>query len=62
MKNKKTDLPNVWNKATNNLKTGTLRWNSSNEKMYILKAREGCYPIWEEIDPFEDLEERKIKK
>ena len=43
-------------------KEGAIRWNGSNEKMYILKARKGCLPIWEEIDPFKDLEERKIKK
>jgi len=43
-------------------KEGVLRWNRSNEKMYILKARKGCEPIWEEVDPFEDLEERKVKK
>ena len=29
--------------------------------MYVLKARKGCLPVWEEIDPFEDLEERKVK-
>ena len=49
-------------KKQNNSPEGTLRWNSSNEKMYVLKARKGCLPIWEEIDPFEDLEERKVKK
>ena len=43
-------------------KEGAMRWNSANEKMYVLKARKGCLPIWEEIDPFEDLEERKVKK
>ena len=43
-------------------KEGIIRWNSSNEKMYILKAKDGDYPCWEEIDPFEDLEERKVKK
>ena len=43
-------------------KEGIIRWNSSNEKMYALKARKGCLPVWEEIDPFEDLEERKVKK
>ena len=43
-------------------KEGAMRWDSANEKMYILKARKGCLPIWEEIDPFEDLEERKVKK
>ena len=43
-------------------KEGAMRWNSSNEKMYILKARKGCLPVWDEVDPFDDLEERKIKK
>ena len=43
-------------------KEGVMRWDSANEKMYILKARKGCLPVWEEIDPFEDLEERKVKK
>ena len=62
---KQNNLPNVWNKAKNKNylpKEGIIRWNSSNEKMYVLKARKGCLPVWEEIDPFEDLEERKIKK
>ena len=43
-------------------KEGIIRWNSSNEKMYILKPKEGDYPCWEEIDPFKDLEERRIKR
>ena len=34
---------------------GIIRWNSSNEKMYILKSKDGDYPCWEEIDPFKDL-------
>mgnify|MGYP003117083493 CR=1 FL=1 len=59
---KKNNLPNVWNKAGYSESNGTIRWNSSNEKMYVLKARKGCLPVWEEIDPFEDLEERKVKK
>ena len=62
---KENDLPNVWNKAKNKNylpKEGIIRWNSSNEKMYILKSKDGDYPCWEEIDPFEDLEERRVKK
>lgn len=56
------NLPNVWDKASYSEGNGRIRWNSSNEKMYILKARKGCIPVWEELDPFEDLEERKVKK
>ena len=41
---------------------GTIRWNSSNEKMYVWKTREGYYAGWEEVDAFKDLEERKVKK
>ena len=42
-------------------KEGIIRWNSSNEKMYILKLKDVDFPSWKEIDPFEDLEERKVK-
>ena len=56
------NLPNVWDKARYSEGNARIRWNSSNEKMYILKARKGCIPVWEEIDPFKDLEERKVKK
>ena len=42
-------------------KEGIIRWNSSNEKMYILKSKDGDFPSWKEIDPFEDLGERKVK-
>ena len=45
-----------------NPEEGTLRWNSSNDKMYVWKTKEGYFSGWEEVDPFEDLEERKIKK
>ena len=58
----KNNLPNVWDKARYSEGNARIRWNSSNEKMYILKARKGCIPVWEEIDPFVDLEERKVKK
>jgi len=42
-------------------KEGIIRWNSSNEKMYILKSKDDDFPSWEEINPFEYLEERKTK-
>ena len=47
-------------KKQNNLPEGTLR--IANEKLYILRARKGCLPFWEEIDAFKDLEERKVEK
>ena len=66
MKNKKTNLPNVWRGKSSFYrfapKEGTIRWDSSTEKMYIWKTKEGFYPGWEEVDAFKDLEERKVKK
>jgi len=55
MKNKKTNLPNVWNKPkTENIPEGALWFNPDDpEKLRGLKNGK-----WEEIDPFEDLEER----
>ena len=41
----KNNLPDVWNKALYSEGNGRIRWNSSNEKMYILKARKGCIPV-----------------
>ena len=58
---KEKNLPNVWDKASYSEGNGRIRWNSSNEKMYILKSKDGDFPTWEEIDPFEDLEDRKVK-
>ena len=43
-------------------KEGTMRWCGSIKKMYVWKTREGYYAGWEEVDAFEDLEERKVKK
>ena len=59
MKNKKTNLPNVWNKPkTKNIPEGALWFNPDDpEKLKGFKNGK-----WEEIDPFEDLEERKVKK
>ena len=59
---KKNNLPNVWNKAKTWPTKGTLYFNETEEKTYIFEAKKGCYPAWHEVDPFEDLEERKVKK
>ena len=39
-----------------------LYFNETEEKTYIFEAKKGCYPACHEFDPFEDLEERKVKK
>jgi len=56
---KENNLPKVWNKAkTNKFPEGTLWFNPDYaEKLKIFKNGE-----WVETDPFEDLEERRIKK
>ena len=65
MKNKKTNLPNVWRGVSSfhrfAPKEGTIRWDISTEKMYICKTKEVFYPGWVEVDAFKDLEERKVK-
>ena len=59
MKNKKTNVPNVWNKAkTNNISEGSMWINPDEpEKVKIFKNGK-----WEKTNPFEDLEQRKVKK
>ena len=53
------NLPNVCNKAkTNDIPEGAL-WFDPNEPE---KLRNKVNGKWEELDPFEDLEERKVKK
>ena len=55
---KENDLPNVWNKAeTNDLPEGLLWFTPDDpEKLKIFKNGK-----WEKIDPYKDLEERKVK-
>ena len=51
------NLPNVWNKAkTNDIPEGAL-WFDPNEPE---KLRNRVNGKWEELDPFVDLEERKV--
>ena len=53
------NLLNVWDKAeTNNIPEGALWFNPSEPE----KLRNRVNGKWEELDPFEDLEERKVKK
>ena len=56
---KKNNLPNVWNKAeTNDVSEGAMCFNTNEpDKLKIFQDGE-----WTDIDPFEDLEERKVKK
>ncbi len=55
----KKNLPNVWNKAeTNDILEGALWFNSNVQQ----KLRNRVNGKWEELDPFLDLEERKVKK
>ena len=56
---KENDLPKVWNQAKNNeIPEGALCINTNEpEKLKIFNNGK-----WEEIDPFEDLEERRVKK
>ena len=53
------NLPNVWDKAeTNDIPEGALWFNPSEPE----KLRNRVNGKWEELDPFVDLEERKVKK
>ena len=53
------NLPSVWNKPkTKNIPEGALWFNPSEPE----KLRNRVNGKWEELDPFEDLEERKVKK
>ena len=58
MTKEKPNLPNVWDKANkNNILEGSLWSNPDDpEKLRIYKNGK-----WEEIDPYKDLEERKVK-
>ena len=55
---KQNNLPNVWNKAeTNNIPEGAMFINTNEpEKLRIFQDGK-----WKDTDPFEDLEERKVK-
>ena len=60
MKNKKTKLPNVWNysKKVSDIPEGAIGVNTNNpDKLRIFKGGKR-----EEFDPYEDLEEWRIKK
>ena len=53
------NLPNVWDKAkTNDIPEGTL-WFNPNDKKGLKVLTNG---EWVNTDPFENLEERKVKK
>ena len=53
------NLPNVWDKAeTNDILEGALWFNPSEPE----KLRNRVNGKWEELEPFVDLEERKVKK
>ena len=55
----KNNLPNVLNKAeTNDIPEGALCFNTNEPE----KLRNRVNGKWEELDPFVDLEERKVKK
>ena len=56
----KNNLPNVWNyaKKISNIPEGALGINTNRpDKLRIFKDGK-----WIDTDPFEDLEERKVKK
>ena len=55
---KQNNLPKVWNQAKKDIPEGALCINTNEpEKLKIFNNGK-----WEEIDPFEDLEERRVKK
>jgi len=55
----KNNLPSVWNKTkTNYIPEGAI-WLNPNEPE---KLRNRVNAEWQELDPFTDLEERKVKK
>lgn len=55
---KENNLPKVWNQAKKDIPEGALCINTNEpEKLKIFNNGK-----WEEIDPFEDLEERRVKK
>ena len=56
---KEKKLPNVWNKAeTNDIPDGSL-WFTPDDPDKLKLMVNGK---WEKIDPYKDLEERKVKK
>tara|TARA_R100000995_G_scaffold76228_1_gene45796 strand:+ start:63 stop:248 length:186 start_codon:yes stop_codon:yes gene_type:complete len=53
------NLPTVWNKTkTDDIPEGSLWFNPDEPE----KLRNRVNGKWEELDPFVDLEERKVKK
>ena len=58
MTKEKSDLPNVWDKANKKDITEGSLWSSPDdpEKLRIYKNGK-----WEEIDPYKDLEDRRVK-
>ena len=52
-------LPNVWDKAeTNHIPDGSLWFTPDDpDKLKVMVNQK-----WEKIDPYKDLEERKVKK
>ena len=56
---KENNYPNVWDKAeTNNIPKGAMFINTNEpDKLKIFQDGK-----WTDTDPFEDLEERKVKK
>jgi len=53
------NLPTVWNKTkTDDIPEGALWFNPDEPE----KLRNRVNGNWEELDPFVDLEERKVKK
>ena len=60
MKNKKNNLPNVWiySKKISDIPECAISINENDpDKLRIFKDGK-----WQEFDPFEDLENRKIKE
>ena len=53
------NLPNVWNLAKpDDILEGAIWFNPNQPE----KLKNRVNGKWEELDPFEDLEERKVKK
>ena len=58
MSKEKTNLPNIWDKANKKDIPENSLWFTPDEpeKLKIFKNGE-----WQQIDPYKDLEERKVK-
>ena len=55
---KENNLPNVWNKAeTNDVPDGSLWFTPDDPEKLKIRVN----GKWEKIDPYKDLEERKVK-